>query len=191
MIRKVVIGAAVGSLLLVACGSGGGNGASSAKGKQYVDALVKDKSSNGLTSELTTTQARCFAGKIVDAVGVDTLEKAGITPANVASAKGLDALSGKVTKDQANKVVDALLSNTCFDFGAVIRKQTPSLAKLSTDKVDCLFKNLFDLPAARAELANLLITGKDPNFDKAFGGTSELFTILGKCKISEQELQAT
>jgi hypothetical protein len=185
-----MIGAVVGSLVLVACGSSGGNGASSAQGKQYVDALVKDKSSNGLTKDLTTSQAHCYAAKIVDAVGVDTLQKAGITPQSVSSAKGLDALSGKVTKDQANKIVDALLSNTCFDFGAVIQKQTPTLAKLSVPKVDCLFKNLFDLPAARSELADSLITGKDPDFDKAFGGSSELFTILGKCKISEQELQS-
>jgi hypothetical protein len=192
MSRRFLVLAVVAAIVVGACGGSGG-GASSGKGKEYVDALVANRSDNDFTKSLTESQTRCLATKMVDAVGVGTLEKAGITPKNIAQDKGLNKLEGKVTKDQANEIVDALLSGDCFDFADLVVKQSgdSSLKKLSKTQLNCLFKNMFDLPGVRDELANSLIGGKDPSFQKAFGNSTQLFAIFSKCKISLNQLQGT
>src|SRR5690349_93837 len=118
-------------ILLAACGSSSSSGGSSEK--DYVDQIVKAKNSSSFTKELSDTQMRCLATKVVDAVGVDTLKNAKITPQKIAASSGLTALKGTISTQQAGEIVDAMTSGKCFDFTDFAIKQAGSgaLSKLT------------------------------------------------------------
>jgi hypothetical protein len=176
-------------LMFAACGSSGGSSASSSEGKKYVAAMLAAKGSNSITKDLNPTQAKCLAEGLIDAVGVDTLKKAGVTPQEFAGNGADTKLKGKVSKSQASDVADLILKNKCFDFIDVVAKQSSGSAfgKLSKDKQRCFYTKMFSLPAVRDALIADLTGGKS-DLGSALGNQSEIFTILGQCKIDPKDV---
>jgi hypothetical protein len=138
--------------LLAGCGSGssgvtsggtsGAGGAVSAghdsqtvKGKAYIEAMMSDFKSTDQT--LTETQARCMAGTMVDVVGVSTLEKAGVTPADVTN-NTLVFGTFKPSDQQAEAILDGIFS--CVDFGKVFADQIVGASgnSVPSDKLSCV-----------------------------------------------------
>lgn len=91
---------------LVACGGSGEQESNSAEGREIVDVLTANGQNEGLTPSL----ARCWAIKIVDAVGIDDLTEVGTTSESVLEA--LDNLNP--TPSQADLLIDGLID--CPDF---------------------------------------------------------------------------
>jgi hypothetical protein len=132
-------------LLLAGCASSsgvtgggavaGGHDSQSAKGKAYIDAMMADfsKSEQSITSE----QARCMAGTMVDVVGVAALEKAGVTPADVTN-NTLVLGSFKPTDQQAEAMLDGIF--TCVDFGKILADQLVGASgnSVPSDKTQCV-----------------------------------------------------
>jgi len=135
-------------LLLAGCASSsgvtggaatGGHDSQTVKGKAYIDAMMADFSKS--EQSITTAQARCMAGKMVDVVGVAALEKAGVTPADVTN-NTLVFGSFKPTDQQAEAMLDGIF--TCVDFGKILADQLVSASgnSVPTDKLQCVGSSL-------------------------------------------------
>ena len=189
MTRRLTMIGLCAALLFAACSSSSNNGASSSEGKKYVNAMLAAKGKNDLTKDLTNDQAKCLADGLVNIVGVDTLKKAKVSPADFAGSGADSKLKGKISKDQAGQVADLILKNKCFDFVDEISKQNTdsTFAKLSKTKQRCFYEKMFALPAVRTALIADL-TGGNSNIGNALGGQSQLFTILGQCGINPNDV---
>lgn len=185
-VRTIVASVLLGAVAVTACGSSSG----SASAKPYVDAMMQSKNSNDLVKNLGEKDARCLATNMIDAIGVDTLEKAGVTPAQLADGKLDNVLKGKITQEKAEKVVDAMFNGKCVDIGKVMANQIgkSSLGGLDSKQANCIFEKMLELPGFKKAIATGLRTGEDPDMDKVLGGSSEVFSLFGKCGISPSDL---
>ncbi|MGQ0617524.1 MAG: hypothetical protein ACT4PW_11130 [Acidimicrobiia bacterium] len=75
-------------------------GGSDEQAAPYVEALAAFLQEDSSPPNYTSTQAECFAEKAVDAVGVDTLERASVTPEAFAQADPLSELDLDVDDDE-------------------------------------------------------------------------------------------
>jgi hypothetical protein len=146
-------GFVVGVLALAACGgeSASDDGASSDE-EPYVEALMTTFEQDE-TLPLDESQVRCLAEGVVDVVGVDGFEKAGVTPADLEEGATLDSIE-TFTDEQTSKFLDLLFEGQCFDFnkmlagafmeqggGAMTEEQASCMADQFTK--DDAFKELF------------------------------------------------
>jgi hypothetical protein len=142
--RRWTTAAATAVFLLAGCssssgvtggGSAGGHDSQTVKGKAYVDAMMADFSSG--EQSLTTAQAQCMADKMVDVVGVSSLEKAGVTPADITN-NTLVFGSFTPTDQQAESMLDGVF--TCVDFGKVFADEIVGASGNSVpiDKLQCV-----------------------------------------------------
>src|SRR3954470_9900058 len=116
MTRRLMTIGLCAAMLFAACSSdSSSNGASSAEGKKYVDAMMSAKGADSLRKDLSESQARCLATNMVDIVGVDTPKAAKVSPSDFAGNNADTKLKGKVSKDKANQIADLILKNKCFD----------------------------------------------------------------------------
>lgn len=98
-------------------GSTGAKGESQTPaGKEYVDAIVAGGLADN-TAGFTTDEVRCMAENVVDDVGVDALQGAGITPDSVLAAGDID-VSAFVTQAQAEQMADDIAA--CIDFRRMV-----------------------------------------------------------------------
>lgn len=187
----------VAVFVLAACGSSGGGGsASSDKGQEYVDAIMKNyDKSEGASDVFSRSQAECIAEGMVDAVGVDKLESIG-TPDEVANGDNpFQSLGKEMTAKQADEVVAVLTDGRCFDFKDLVVKQakqddTGAFDKLNDTQVECFFGKLLDNKAFKQAMADSIL-GRDTSddaFSKAFSDQSEVFAILSDCNIKPSQL---
>lgn len=140
----------------VGCSDDGG---SDADAQPYVDALVsslQDSDGPGPTDE----QAECIAERAIDAIGVDTLEDAGVTPEEVAESDGPEDFV-ELSEDQARDVAESFVSCE-FDFAAAFAGEDAS-----QEAIDCIDENLDedDLVDAFA----LQFQGREDEADAALG----------------------
>ena len=190
--RRFLVVALIGTL--AACGSG--SGSSSGKGGDYVDAMMKsyDDSNSGVKTVLDRSQAKCVAEGTIDAVGVDTLDSAGVSPSDLSKGDAFTTIGKKLTRSQAESLVGVFTDGKCFDFADLVVKEASSgsstFGKLSKTKVHCLFQKLLDDKAFKDAMVNSMLgrSSSSSAFSKAFGNQSKLFTILGDCKIQPSEL---
>ena len=157
MVRRTAAVLIAASCMLAACGSDSGraDGASSAKGKPYVDALVKvydntlAAGNDTLGEALSRDQVRCLATHMVDSVGADAFAKAGLDPQKLAAGEGSN---GKFAKDDATKLADVMFDGKCVDFADLAMKaaDSSSMESLPKEKVRCLFETLAKSPAFRS-----------------------------------------
>ena len=187
--RRITALMVVGVIVVAACGSSGG-GAS----KPYVDSLVASKDAFGGKAKFDVTDAekRCLAQGMIDAIGVDALTKAGLTPANVGDAGAFKKVGPKLTRGQAEAVAAAIFDKGCVDMTTVLSKQLGAgspFAKLSKAKATCLFDAMFKLKVFRDSIVDSIL-GKSSAGNPFANDTSALFTLLGKCKINSSELQS-
>jgi hypothetical protein len=141
---------AMAALLMTACGGGGGDGDSStAKGQEYVEAIVADGTDED--PPLDEDEVRCAAERWVDLLGIEAFEKAGVTPEDIraSSDENMDfmALVG-LTEDQADKAADVMID--CLDLGAVLAASLadePGLANVPRAKLECVGSAMERTPA--------------------------------------------
>ncbi len=186
------------SIVAAGCGSSGGTGASSSKGKSYVDALMKSYDKDGAKSGLTRNQAQCIATGMVDTVGADKFTSAGITPTELAKSGGdspFATLGKKLSAKEAEGLVGVLTDGKCFNFTDLVVKQASkdssgTFGKLAPVKVRCLFNQLLANKAFKSAMVDSMLGRKNSSdaFKNAFGSQSEIFKIMGKCNLSPNEL---
>jgi hypothetical protein len=112
-----VLRTAAPALLLVtlaACGggAGGGTGDQAASDEQYVDTLAAayrlgDEGFGALSAD----PARCLATVVVDAMGADVLDQAGVTPVQLADATDMRSLPVAAPEGLAGRIHEAI--GTC------------------------------------------------------------------------------
>lgn len=112
--RAAVALAALVTLTLTACGGGGDSGAASAKAAIKADILRSEKSGGDATSplKLNDTQAGCFAGQLVDHLGVAALKKDGVLTADDKVTHALSSAGLTLPAADANTLVSALFDCT-------------------------------------------------------------------------------
>ena len=115
----------VAALFLGACGNDtsksgeGGSGKSDRNDEEqtYVDAMTASLMESGGDEEtIPKESAECWAGDMVDGVGVDKLKEAGITPEAVGGS-GEEANFEKLSKDDRKVVADSFTE--CIDLEQV------------------------------------------------------------------------
>jgi hypothetical protein len=155
----VLAGPAVG-----ACSDDGGGDA-----QPYVDALTESflESEDGEFAP-TDEQAECMAEKTIDAIGVDTLEDAGISPEEVVDSDGPDDLGLELSEDQATDAARAFVDCDLSYAEAFAGADAPEEA------IECIDENLDE--DAMVEAIALQYQGEEDAADELFG---ELFEELG------------
>ncbi len=119
MTRRLMALGVCALVALAACGGSSSKDSQTADGKKYVDALIasynKEKAAGGAGVPYTDTQIKCLSEKLVDAIGVDTLEKNGITPPKAGGNVGIEKLGKKLPVDTRVKIGQAFLDRGCYD----------------------------------------------------------------------------
>lgn len=196
--RRFMLVALVG--VLAACGSSSGSSGGSGS-SEYVDAAMKSYDSAPAETKafMNKSQARCLISGMVDIIGVDSLEKAGVKPDDL-SKNGdspFKAVGKDMTAAQAGDVASLITDGKCFNFTDVVIKQaggTGPFGKLSKAKVRCFFDALIKDPAVKTALADSILgKGGDvsSSISKSFSNQSKLFSLLGDCDISPTELSGS
>jgi hypothetical protein len=194
--RRFLVVAVVG--VLAACGSsgGGGGGASSGDGQKYVDAISAKMRAGASGKVFTKTQADCLANGMVDVIGVDKLNAAGLSPSKISSSSdSFKAVGQKLNADQATQLVDVIAGGKCFNFADLVIKSAESsgsnpFGKLGVAKTRCLFNKLLSGAAfKKAMVDSILGRSTDSSaFSSAFGSNSSTFKIFADCGISPSQL---
>lgn len=155
----VLAGPAVG-----ACSDDGGGDA-----QPYIDALTESfqESEEGEFAP-TDEQAECMAEKTIDAIGVDTLEDADISPEEVVDSDGPEDLGLELSEDQATDAARAFVDCDLSFAEAFAGADAPDEA------VECIDENLDEDRMVEAIAAQY--QGNEDEADEIFG---ELFTDLG------------
>lgn len=134
---------ATAALVLAACSSGGGGGASvSDEGRPYAEALAASMKNNDEDEiQLTDDQADCLAGRMVNTIGVDEFEKAGVEPDELrqddSPLEGID-----LNEKQANAIYEAF-GNCGVDLRAQMM-QSFADEDVSPEVAECLDNALTD-----------------------------------------------
>ncbi len=184
------------SVAAVGCGSSGGSASSG--DQAYVDALMESYDSDGDNSGFTRTQAKCVAEGMVGSVGADKLGKAGVTPKKLAKSGGDNPFStiGKsLSRTEAEGLVSVLTDGKCFNFTDLVIEQaskgsSDTFAGIEPKKVRCLFDELLSNQAFKTAMVDSMLGREDSStaFENAFGDQSEIFSIMGKCKLKPNEI---
>jgi len=193
--RRFVVIALVG--LLAACGSSGGGSSSSGAGKDYADAIAAKIRSGDSGKVFTQSQADCLAKGMVDVIGVDKLDSAGLSPDKISSSNdSFKAVGTKLSESEANDLVDVIAGGKCFDFVDLVIKSAESssssnpFGKLGETKTRCLFEKLLSGAAFKKAMVDSIL-GRDASndaFSKAFSNQSSSFKIFSDCNISPSQL---
>lgn len=134
--------------VLVACG-GSSDKYSRA---DYVGAAMTQFDASG--APISTKQAKCFIGEVVDGIGVHQLNEDGVTPKQFASAK----TPAKYIRDAdaRERVVAEVVKGDCFglDLLLIPALQQAFGAALSAQDAECLAKQLVKGDKVRTALAN-------------------------------------
>jgi hypothetical protein len=173
------------SVVLAACGS-----STKPKRADYLNAMVQsfDKQQNPLG--LTPTQAKCFAGRFLDAIGVQFLADNNVTPAMfVSSINPLAKVRSKLSAAQVDRVTNSLFDGHCFQTEVLVAGTFRSVfPKLTAAKRLCLAKGVLARKEFHAYLASGLLGDTSPANPFA-ANTTALISVLETCKISPAEIQ--
>ncbi|MDO8390581.1 MAG: hypothetical protein Q7V57_08840 [Actinomycetota bacterium] len=134
-IVAVLLLVAVGVVVFVATRGDDAPSAASAtdEGRAYVDAMVEGTSPD---SGFNADEARCMATSVVDQLGVDALQAAGITPETVRAAGDID-VTGLLTEAGAVTLADSVAN--CIDWGAMIAGQLDAEdAGITAEQAHCI-----------------------------------------------------
>jgi len=174
---------------LTAC-SGSGDGASqTAEGKQYVDALMKSYETSAAKKSITASEARCISETAIDAVGVDALKQAKVTPADLDHGSGFATMGKKLAKDEVDQVATAIVGAKCVSVGQLLLKQgaaeSPAFSAVAPAKVRCIMITLGAPEAAQQAFVDSLLGLARGNveFTESFRNIPKTKKALTKCKV--------
>lgn len=149
-------------LVLAACSSGGGSGESvSEEGKPYAEAIAANftKAEDPDDIVLEEDQANCIGGRIVNIVGVDAFEKAGVTPADLGPESETLVGDVEVSDKQANEVYDSF-KKCDIDLRAIMFESFSQNEDMTAEQQKCL-EGAFDEDTMRAFVVTALVKGDD------------------------------
>jgi len=182
----VLIVAAVVVVIATRGGGGSTRDSQSDEGKRYVAAIVAASDDPSFSA----AETKCIAAGAVDVIGVETLQKAGVTPEDMANDTASDLLPGfKPTQAQANSLVDMMFK--CVDFGAMFASAMGATGvSVPADKLHCVGDNLESNQVFRASLIASMLDAETSTTDAAAGGDldSVMLEILGACGVKPAEL---
>ena len=168
--------AGISLFAVAACGDDdkGGGGNLSAEEQAYVDEAMSNFDPEE-AEPLSEDDARCMVTSMVQAVGVDTLEDAGLT----AESFGDDSstLPEGLTKDQAEDVVDGI--DGCIDMSELFLQGMTEDSSLSDDDKKCL-ADAFDSKTIRDLMVTMLSQGEEGLEDDP-AIMSKVFEVFSKC----------
>jgi hypothetical protein len=177
-VGRLVVLAAVCCLLLSACNGDDDSAppstaattstavrAASGTAAQYAAAIaVAIRADRGFSS-VPARDARCAARAAVAAIGLGTLHRLGVSPAEVRRTRKFPRLEGELSDAQATALTDALLG--CIDFGRVIADQIEANSpnhryRATQPQVDCLNTKIEGDARVRRAIANTYTGGRTP-----------------------------
>ena len=192
MRRRALTGAAVlAALALAGCGGGGNDGASVRE--EYASALAASfQRSVGADVEVTGEDARCVGDRVVDIVGVERFQSAGVTPQEIRAGDSLEDVLPDPTPEQAAEFVDAMFA--CLDMAGLIAAQLQTDAEAAGVEIEnaedkCVGDNFARNERVRTALAESLLTGDEPDLESLDSGTDLIVDVLGDCLSLEDLLK--
>jgi len=173
----VVVLLAVGVVVFVATRSGDSPTAASAtdEGRAYVDAMVDGTASSA--GGFSTDEVRCMAEEVVDEVGVDALQRAGISPATVRAAGDID-VTGLLTEAEATTLAGRVAD--CIDWGEMVAAALDGQELgITAEQAHCIGDRIGDSDLIRDVFAQGFMgsgTGASPETARALG--AEVVTCI-------------
>lgn len=111
----------------------------SAEGQAYVDAMVEGSAALG-NLDFNESEVRCMATAVVDEVGVDALQGAGITPDDVRAAGDI-TVTGLVDQAGAEALADRVAG--CIDWNAMVDSELASQdLGITVDQMHCMAQRI-------------------------------------------------
>lgn len=186
--------AAALALLLAVSACGGGDDAGGGDGEAaLVEALGAEiwtqmQSDEELPEELDKEAATCVAQVIVDVVGYDELEEAGVTVEALESG-GLDDVPNQfdeLSVEQAGELADGTLG--CVDFESVVARQFAADDTISEGSARCLADGMLQSEGFRDLIVQGIVGGEDAfaaaTQDSALAGM--VFQLMADCLTPEE-----
>lgn len=152
----------------------GGDVEVSGDGQAFVDAMVESMQSEE-DFPLSEDQARCFAARTVNTIGVDRLNKAGVTPEQFGSSgdSSIDFSDLGLTEDDANEIFDNF-GRCDIDLREMMLESMAADSEVSAGQKACMETVLTD-----ENLRKLMVTSfmkgddgieNDPELEEVMGG---------------------
>ncbi len=150
---------------------------------EYVAAIAESMQADD--APFDDEQATCLAEGMVDAMGVDTIQDAGVTPEDIATDdtdSQFEAVAKDLSEDQAVEIVDVIFGGECFSFGEMLASQMGSDGpEISDEQATCIGDAFAKNEAFKAAFVDTLLTGEDnPEVDNAL---SDIFSIFAECEV--------
>ena len=150
---------------------------------------MKSYRASAAKKAITVSQACCISEAAIDAVGVDALQSAKVTPADLDHGSGFATLGKELSKDDVDGVATAIVDAKCLSVGEVLMKsgaaEAPAFAAVAPAKVRCIFITLGAPTAAQQAFADSLLglPRADAEFSESFRNTPKTKKALAKCKV--------
>ena len=154
----------------------------SADAKPYVDAMVESMTSDK-DFPGTEAQARCYAAKAVDVIGVDRFKAKGITPDKLGSDSSQDFSDLNLTTAEGNKIYDAL-GDCDMDMKKIMYDEMAQGGTLTPEVKACLDHVLTDDNLRKLMVSSMIkgdaATDADPALKSISSGlTGCMFMSMG------------
>jgi hypothetical protein len=154
---------AVVALALTACGDD--DGGSDADAQPYVDAVTRSLQGDE-EFPVSDDTAACIGEAVVDAVGADRLEEAGVTPKEFEDAEDFDDLGIELTDDDIDRLGSGLAGCDLAD--AITQGFASELPGLTDGDLECISDGIDD-DALGDAMAQGLLGGDDVNPEDIVG----------------------
>lgn len=122
---------------------------------------------------ITEEQARCFAGKSIDIIGVDRLKKKGIEPADLRDDSALDLSDVGLSMDDGNEIYDAF-EDCDIDLRGLMMESMSEDEEVSAEAQACLDQVLTDDNLRKLMVITIVkgddATETDPDLKEVMGG---------------------
>ncbi|GMQ86778.1 MAG: hypothetical protein BMS9Abin07_2374 [Acidimicrobiia bacterium] len=189
--KPLLVGVAF-SLVVASCASGGDTADTDAMADAIADGVWEQSQADIAAGEelfeFDRSDADCIGAAVVDALGFDTLQEAGLT-AEALSEEGSIPDLGDMGLDAAQgaEVFDAM--DGCIDFANTMAEVGAADMDISVASAECLFDGFL----AEESFRDMMVAGMmgeedtavDPLADPAFAGTT--FALMSEC-LSDEEL---
>jgi hypothetical protein len=183
------------AVVLVACGSSGGD-SQTAEGKKFVAAIETKYRSGNNGQTFTKAQAHCLATRMVDTITVDKFKAAGVSTTEIVSdPNSFKTVGRRLDAQQAKDLANVLTGGGCFNFTDVVVKSAArssnNFGGVSKTKVRCLFDKLLSNEAFKDAMVNSIL-GRETSgsaISNSLKNESQIFRYLADCKIKPSELQ--
>jgi hypothetical protein len=181
-LRFVVACLATAALVLAGCGGDDDDDASptstgsDAVGEdEYLDALT-DSFTGSESFAASEAEARCAAERVVDEIGADRMQEAGLTVERLESEEE-DEGATDLTEAESEIVADALFE--CLDVAAAFAEGFAPEAGASEAEVACVSERAADLASLRTFVARIIRIGGTAVMDE--GEAGDFATVLLDC----------